>query len=579
QLRIDAAKEITDRLCDHSPILVEQAHMVSHELIRVAILWHELWHEYLEEASRLYFTEKKPEAMIEHLEILHRKLDQGPETTREESFVQVHGKDLREAREACHRYLRHREAGEMDKASADMDKAWDIYYGVFRRIEKQLPLLTTIDLQYVSPNLLRAEDLELAVPGTYKGGKSIVRIARFVPKLSVIASKQRPRRLAINGNDGKEYQYCLKGHEDLRQDERVMQVFSLVNTLLSADRQSFKRKLHIQGYAAIPLAPNVGVLRWVQHADTLHVLVSDYRQARKIHLQIEYRLMLQMAPDYVNLTMLQKLEVFKYALDNTTGQDLYRVLWLTSGDSESWLERRSTYTRSLAVSSMVGHILGLGDRHPANLLLDQYTGKVVHIDFGDCFEIAMHREKFPERVPFRLTRMLVSAMEVSGIDGSFKVTSEITMKVLRDNREPLMAVLEAFIYDPLVSWRLTTETDTRTRVQNAPVVTGGANPPAPGAGVDGDQFGAAAAAAYTRYAGGPRRRVQLNEGLAFNEDMTEWRNAKALEVYQRVQKKLTGRDFNPDEELTVEEQVAKLIKQATALENLCQAFPGWCPFW
>ncbi|KAG8766530.1 phosphatidylinositol kinase- protein kinase tor1 [Serendipita sp. 405] len=61
--------------------------------------------------------------------------------------------------------------------------------------------------------------------------------------------------------------------------------------------------------------------------------------------------------------------------------------------------------------------------------------------------------------------------------------------------------------------------------------------------------------------------------------MTEWRNAKALEVYQRVQKKLTGRDFNPDEELTVEEQVAKLIKQATALENLCQAFPGWCPFW
>jgi FKBP12-rapamycin complex-associated protein len=191
-----------------------------------------------------------------------------------------------------------------------------------------------------------------------------------------------------------------------------MQVFSLVNTLLSADRQSFMRSLYIQGYAVIPLAPNVGLLRWVQHADTLHVLVSDYRAARKIHLQIEYRLMLQMAPDYVNLTMLQKLEVFKYALDNTTGQDLYRVLWLTSGDSEAWLERRSTYTRSLAVSSMVGHILGLGDRHPANLLLDQITGKVVHIDFGDCFEIAMHREKFPERIPFRLTRMLVSAMEV-----------------------------------------------------------------------------------------------------------------------------------------------------------------------
>ena len=58
--------------------------------------------------------------------------------------------------------------------------------------------------------------------------------------------------------------------------------------------------------------------------------------------------------------------------------------------------------------SMVGYVLGLGDRHPSNLMLDRKSGKVLHIDFGDCFEVAMQREKFPERIPFRLTRMLVS---------------------------------------------------------------------------------------------------------------------------------------------------------------------------
>jgi hypothetical protein len=82
---------------------------------------------------------------------------------------------------------------------------------VFRRIEKQLPHLQTIELQYASPKLLAAEKLELAVPGTYRSGKPIIKIARFVHKLQVIASKQRPRRLAINGSDGKEYQYLLKG--------------------------------------------------------------------------------------------------------------------------------------------------------------------------------------------------------------------------------------------------------------------------------------------------------------------------------------------------------------------------------
>lgn len=40
-------------------------------------------------------------------------------------------------------------------------------------------------------------------------------------------------------------------------------------------------------------------------------------------------------------------------------------------------------------------------------MLDRLSGKIVHIDFGDCFEVAMKREKYPEKIPFRLTRMLV----------------------------------------------------------------------------------------------------------------------------------------------------------------------------
>lgn len=49
--------------------------IVSRELIRVAILWHELWHEGLEEASRQYFTEHNPAGMIAALEPLHAMLE------------------------------------------------------------------------------------------------------------------------------------------------------------------------------------------------------------------------------------------------------------------------------------------------------------------------------------------------------------------------------------------------------------------------------------------------------------------------------------------------------------------------
>ncbi|KAF9454266.1 phosphatidylinositol 3-kinase [Macrolepiota fuliginosa MF-IS2] len=514
-----AATDIMDRMREHSPIMVTQALLVSQELIRVAILWHELWHEGLEEASRLYFTEKNPDGMIAALEPLHEQLEKGPQTARETSFAQAFGRELHEAREACRRF---RIYGE----TAELDRAWDIYYGVFKRVEKQLPQLTTLDLQYVSPLLLKARDLELAVPGTYQSGRPIIRIQSFATKLTVIASKQRPRRLSLKGDDGRGYQYILKGHEDLRQDERVMQLFSLVNTLLSVDTNSFKRRLHIQHYPVIPLAPNAGLLGWVEDSDTLHVLIRDYRDSRKVLLNIEYRLMLQMAPDYENLTLLQKVEVFEYALENTTGQDLYRVLWLKSANSEHWLERRATYTRSLAVNSMVGHILGLGDRHPSNLLLERSTGKVVHIDFGDCFEVAMHREKFPEKVPFRLTRMLTHAMEVSGIEGSFRNTCEITMTVLRDNKESLMAVLEAFVYDPLINWRLM-QTDVEERRNE----------------VDPDR--AAELARVAAHPQGPSRKLKANENDIFNETQgepgaQEVRNERALFVFNRVQHKLNG---------------------------------------
>jgi FKBP12-rapamycin complex-associated protein len=73
--RRNAALAIMDKMRVHSSRLVEQALLVSQELIRVAILWHEIWHEGLEEASRLYFGEHNVEAMFNVLEPLHQMLE------------------------------------------------------------------------------------------------------------------------------------------------------------------------------------------------------------------------------------------------------------------------------------------------------------------------------------------------------------------------------------------------------------------------------------------------------------------------------------------------------------------------
>ena len=48
-----------------------------------------MWHEALEEASRLYFGEHNIEGMLAALDPLHLMLEEGPETLKETAFIQV----------------------------------------------------------------------------------------------------------------------------------------------------------------------------------------------------------------------------------------------------------------------------------------------------------------------------------------------------------------------------------------------------------------------------------------------------------------------------------------------------------
>merc|ERR1712228_744350 len=109
---------------------------------------------------------------------------------------------------------------------------------------------------------------------------------------------------------------------------------------------------------------------------------------------------------------------------------------------------------------------------------------------------------------------------------------------------------EAFAYDPLINWRLGIETteymDEKKQQQQ--------------------QQQSDVSKTFIS---------QLNAGS--NSDLNE----KAVDVLKRVSQKLKGTDFYhlDKREYTVNEQVHKLILQATSHENLAQAYLGWCPLW
>ena len=152
-------------------------------------------------------------------------------------MLQSFGSQLCEAEEWVNRY-RHTQSRD------DLHRAWNIYYNEFQKIAKTLGT-TQIELQYVSDRLLKANCLDLAVPGTYRADRAQVCITSVEPLLEVLPSKQRPRKLTMKGSDGNNYEFLLKGKEDIRLDERVMQLFGLINKMLATDGVTSRRDLGI----------------------------------------------------------------------------------------------------------------------------------------------------------------------------------------------------------------------------------------------------------------------------------------------------------------------------------------------
>ena len=56
--------------------------------------------------------------------------------------------------------------------------------------------------------------------------------------------------------------------------------------------------------------------------------------------------------------------------------------WCSSVTASSWWKKITTYNKSVATMSMIGYIIGLGDRHLDNILVDFSSGDIVHVDYS-----------------------------------------------------------------------------------------------------------------------------------------------------------------------------------------------------
>lgn len=324
-----------------------------------------------------------------------------------------------------------------------------------RRSHEEGPQLL---MERVSPALAALKNSRVPMPGC----SGNVRIAAVQSSIAVLPTKTKPKKLSFQGSDGQRYTFLFKGMEDLHLDERIMQLLSICNSLLArgATGASAPRARH---YAVTPLGSRSGLIQWLDGVTPLFALYKRWQQREASSVLRPSELF------YGKLTPLLKeqgitnldnrrdwpvsvLVSTLQALMAETPKDLVaRELWCAAVSAPHWWRVTCAFNRSTAVMSTVGYVIGLGDRHLDNMLLDLRTGEVVHIDYNVCFEKGKNL-RVPEKVPFRMTPNIEAALGVTGVEGQFRLACEQVLKVLRRGRETLLTLLEAFVYDPLVDW-------------------------------------------------------------------------------------------------------------------------------
>ena len=396
----------------------------------------------------------------------------------------------------------------------------------------------------------------------------------------------KPLILQLLCSDGSRHKQLLKPSDDLRQDGVMEQLFALVNVLLSRESEqphtgsgsggsgsgggSSGRRLKMRTYNVVPLTPGVGLVEWVNNSISLHDCLVHPTDG--VHTRYQppstdaWSYATCMAHMRECTDHAERITRFRQVCSRFVPVFHHYFLEHFASPS-SWLHHRTSYIYSMAVASMVGYIVGLGDRHIQNILLDSGTCELIHIDLGVAFDTGKLL-KTPELVPFRLTRDMVDACGVGGLDGVYRRGCERVLRALRANASMVSVLLEVFVYDPLYRWTLSPNKIQQLRPDSSDASNGRQSAAA-------DEKAAADSVAGVAAGGLGASRADSSVSSPLGSSGANINNG-AYRALTAVRHRLSGDDGGvAGESLSVEGQVSALIQQATSEENLSQMYFGW----
>lgn len=376
----------------------------------------------------------------------------------------------------------------------------------------------------------------------------------------------RPRIFSFVLENGLCYKVLNKGHDDLRTDFIMLNAMKKINKLL------FKATdYNIATYEVFSMGHNFGILEFKNGCKSLANILKPLHVKDKISFN-QCRTLMDSAFKSKKSNK-DKAKLFENIKSQVTPRfnEFFKINFPIV---ENWYTSKKNYVTSLAVTSIIGYVLGIGDRHLSNIMLNCDTGELIHIDFAITFD-AGKKLSIPETVPFRFTNDIKDGLGIYYHYHTVDKYFEDVYKMVRDGNAKIMLSLENLKLDPLYKWSLNADekyfnTDNN---DNGSKVFDTRNSDS-----DDDSIIVEEAYSFKRQKisedqSYSQKAIELvKKEISNNQSIAEQQSSKCLQV---VLDKLKG----SEERQSVESVVQMLLRDAQSSNNLSLIFCGWAPFY
>ncbi|KAF9958937.1 hypothetical protein BGZ72_010618 [Mortierella alpina] len=306
---------------------------------------------------------------------------------------------------------------------------------------------------------------DIEVPGQYlllkDNSNDFVRIDRFESEVELLRGPMNcSRRLTIRGHDGSVHPFIVQqpASRQGRREERVMQLFRILNGILERKKESRKRNLFFHLPLIIPLAPQIRILQDDPSYVSLHGIFEEHCHMIGIHKddpimyytsKVKAGMDIKKQADMLNLKMEIADEIASKMIPETILTDFmtrnmksYTDLWMI----------RKQFTAQMASVTFLTYIMSIGHRFPTKWFISLETGNVWTSDMLPVFSPQTTTFSNSEPVPFRFTPNIQHFITPTGVEGVFTSSLMSIARCLTEPEFEFDQYLGIFIRDELVSW-------------------------------------------------------------------------------------------------------------------------------